>query len=152
MLVLTVTGMLVGGVGSEGESSDRLARDAQARLMEKQAGAAHAARLNLVSGMASALAHEITQPMTAARALARAAQHILRTPGGDLTRVEGHLTTLLAHIDHAGAIVRRIRDFIRRGRPPCTTTDTRRMFEHPRIHAFPNPSPPHLPLHLDPHT
>jgi integral membrane sensor domain MASE1 len=59
MLVLTVTGLIVGVVVSERESSDRLARDAQARLMEKQAGAAHAARLNLVSGMASALAHEI---------------------------------------------------------------------------------------------
>src|SRR5258708_36373603 len=103
MLVRTVTGLIVGVVVSDRKTSDRLARDAQARLMEKQAGAAHAARLNLVSGMASALAHEITQPMTAARALARSAQHILRTPDGDLTRAEGNLTTLLAHIDHAGA-------------------------------------------------
>jgi len=136
MLVLTVTGLIVGVVVSERENSDRLARDAQARLMEKQAGAAHAARLNLVSGMASALAHEITQPMTAARALARAAQHILRTPGGDLTRVEGHLTTLLAHIDHAGAIVRRMRDFMRRGRPHVSTIDTRRMLEEALMLAF----------------
>jgi two-component system, LuxR family, sensor kinase FixL len=96
MLVLTVTGLIVGVVVTERENSDRLARDAQARLMEKQASAAHDARLNLVSGMASALAHEITQPMTAARALARSAQHILRVPGGDLTRVENNLTTLLA--------------------------------------------------------
>ena len=37
--------------------------------------------MNLVSGMASALAHEINQPMTAARALARSVQQILRSPG-----------------------------------------------------------------------
>ena len=149
MLVLTVTGLIVGVVVSERENSDRLARDAQARLMEKQAGAAHAARLNLVSGMASALAHEITQPMTAARALARSAQHILRTPDGDLIRAEGHLTTLLAHIDHAGAIVRRMRDFMRRGRPHVSTIDTRRMLEDALTLAFAEASAKHVRLELD---
>src|SRR5258708_31266446 len=148
MLVLTVTGLIVGVVVSERENSDRLARDAQARLMEKQAGAAHAARLNLVSGMASALAHEITQPMTAARALARSAQHILRTPDGDLTRVENNLTALLAHIDHAGAIVRRMRDFMRRGRPHVSTIDTRNMLEEALTLAFVEASAKHVRLEL----
>jgi signal transduction histidine kinase len=149
MLVLTVTGLIVGVVVSERESSDRLARDAQARLMEKQAGAAHAARLNLVSGMASALAHEITQPMTAARALARSAQHILRMPGGDLTRVESNLTALLAHIDHAGAIVRRMRDFMRRGRPHVSTIDTRNMLEEALMLAFAEASAKQVHIELD---
>jgi signal transduction histidine kinase len=149
MLVLTVTGLIVGVVVSEREDSDRLARNAQARLMEKQAGAAHVARLNLVSGMASALAHEITQPMTAARALARSAQHILRTPGGDRTRVEGNLTTLLAHIDHAAAILRRMRDFMRRGRPHMSTIDTRNMLEEALMLAFVEASAKHVRLELD---
>jgi two-component system, LuxR family, sensor kinase FixL len=149
MLVLTVTGLIVGVVVSERENSDRLARNAQARLMEKQAGAAHAARLNLVSGMTSALAHEITQPMTAARALARAAQHILRTPGGDLSRVEGNLTALLAHIDHAGAVVRRMRDFIRRGRPHVSTIDTRGMLQEALTLAFVEASAKHVRIELD---
>src|SRR5215470_14452512 len=149
MLVLTVTGLIVGVVVSERENSDRLAREAQARLMERQAGAAHAARLNLVSGMASALAHEINQPMTAARALARSVQHILRTPGGDLTRVESNLTALLSHIDHAGAIVRRMRDFMRRGRPHVSTIDTRNMLEEALMLAFVEASAKHVHLELD---
>ncbi len=149
MLVLTITGLIVGVVVSERKNSDRLARDAQARLMERQAGAAHAARLNLVSGMASALAHEVTQPMTAARALARSAQHILHTPDGDLTRVEGNLTTLVAHIDHAGAIVRRMRDFMRRGRPHVSTIDTRSMLEEALMLAFAEASAKHVRLELD---
>ncbi len=149
MLVLTVTGLIVGVVVSERENSDRLARNAQARLIEKQAGAAHAARLNLVSGMTSALAHEINQPMTAARALARAAQHILSTPGGDLTRAESNLTALLAHIDHAGAIVRRMRDFIRRGRPHVSTIDTRRMLQEALTLAFVEASAKHVRIELD---
>jgi signal transduction histidine kinase len=129
MLVLTATGLIVGVVVSERQSSDRLAREAEARLKEKEAGAAQAARFNLVSGMASALAHEINQPMTAARALARSAQHILRTTGGDLTRADSNLTTMIAQIDHASGVVRRMRDFLRRGRPHVSTIDTRNMLE-----------------------
>ncbi len=149
MLALTVTGLIVGVVVSERESADRAARDAQARLMEKQAGAAHVARLNLVSGMASALAHEITQPMTAVRALARSAQHLLSTPGGDLARAHSNLEALLAHIDHAGAVVRRMRDFMRRGRPHVSTIDTRKMLEDALTLAFAEASAKHVSLELD---
>jgi C4-dicarboxylate-specific signal transduction histidine kinase len=129
MLALTATGLIVGVVVSERQNSDRLAREAEALLKEKEAGAAQAARFNLVSSMASALAHEINQPMTAARALARSAQHILRTSGGDLARADSNLTTMIAHIDHAGGVVRHMRDFLRRGRPHVSTIDTRSMLE-----------------------
>jgi two-component system, LuxR family, sensor kinase FixL len=128
-LVLTVTGLIVGVVVSERRNSDRMARDAQARLVERQAEAALVARVNLVSGMASALAHEINQPMTAARALGRSAQLLLRTPGGDLPRADNNLATMLTHIDHAGDIVRRMRNFIRRGHPHVSTINTRDMLE-----------------------
>jgi len=129
LLVLTVTGLIVGVVISERKNSDRIARDAKARLAERQAEAAQVARLNLVSGMASALAHEINQPMTAARALGRSAQHLLRASGSDLSRADSNLTTMLAHIDHAGDILRRMRNFIRRGRPHVSTINTRDMLE-----------------------
>jgi two-component system, LuxR family, sensor kinase FixL len=129
LLVLTVTGLIVGVVISERKNSDRIARDAKARLAERQAEAAQVARLNLVSGMASALAHEINQPMTAARALGRSAQHLLRASGGDLSRADSNLTTMLAHIDHAGDILRRMRNFIRRGHPHVSTINTRDMLE-----------------------
>jgi two-component system, LuxR family, sensor kinase FixL len=149
MLVLTVTGLIVGVVISERENADRLARDAQARLMEKQAGAAHTARLNLVSGMASALAHEIAQPMTAARALARSAQHILLMPDADLHRVESNLSALVKYIDHAGAIVGRMRDFVRQGRPQVSTIETRAMLEEALTLAFAEASTKHILIELD---
>jgi two-component system, LuxR family, sensor kinase FixL len=129
MFILTATGLIVGVVVSERETADRLVREAEARLKEKESEAAQAARFNLVSGMASALIHEINQPMTAARALGRSAQHILRAPGGDLTRADSNLTTMIAQIDHAGGVVRRMRDFLRRGRPHVSTIDVRSMLE-----------------------
>jgi signal transduction histidine kinase len=130
LLVLTVTGLIVGVVVSERRNSDRIALDAKARLAERQAEAAQVARVNLVSGMASALAHEINQPMTAARALGRSAQHLLRSPGGDLSRADNNLSIMLTHIDHAGEILRRMRDFIRRGHPHVSTINTRDLLEN----------------------
>jgi two-component system sensor kinase FixL len=127
MFVLTVTGLIVGVVVSERESADRLAREARARLKEREAEAAQAARFSLVSGMASALAHEINQPMTAARALARSAQHILQTPGADLARAEKNLANMIAQIDHANGVLRRVREFLRRGRPHFSTIDIASM-------------------------
>jgi hypothetical protein len=44
MMVLTVTGLIVGVVVSERQTSDRIARDAQAWLLERQAGGAGGAR------------------------------------------------------------------------------------------------------------
>jgi signal transduction histidine kinase len=149
MMVLTVTGLIVGMVVSERENAERLVREAQASLREKQMDAEHAARLNLVSGMASALAHEITQPMTAARALARSAQHILETPGGDLKRVEKNMTSLLTHIDHAGSIVSHMRDFIRRGRPHVSTIDVRKMLEQALTLAHAEANSKQIRLDLD---
>jgi two-component system sensor kinase FixL len=129
MLVLTATGLVVGVVVTERAHANRAIRQVEDLLRKKEAEVMQAARVNLVSGMASALAHEISQPMTAARALARSAQHLVRGPNGDLTRADGNLTDMIAQIDHAAAVVRRMRDFLRRGRPHVSTIDVGPMLE-----------------------
>jgi C4-dicarboxylate-specific signal transduction histidine kinase len=129
MLVLTGTGLVVGAVVSERQSADRLRRLAEERLREKEIEAGRAARFSLVSGMASALAHEINQPMTAARALARSVQHIIEGPSPDLPRAGGNITNVIAQIDHASGVLRRMREFLRRGRPHVSSYDMRTMIE-----------------------
>lgn len=129
MLVLTTTGLVVGAVVSERERSNERAREAERRFKEKEAEATQAARFTLVSGMASALAHEINQPMTAARALARSAQELIRRPDPDLTRADTNITNMIAQVDHAGSIVRRMRDFLRRGHPRVSTVDVPSMLD-----------------------
>jgi two-component system sensor kinase FixL len=133
MLVLTATGLTVGVVVTERREADLVVRDVEARLRAKEAEAAQAARFNLVSGMASALAHEINQPMTAARALGRAAQQLLRMPNADPARADGNLTTMIAQIDHAAGVVRRMRDFLRRGQPHVSTLDLKGVIEEALI-------------------
>ena len=129
MFVLTATGLVVGAVVSERRAASDAVREAEARLREKEAEAAQASRFMLVSGMASALAHEINQPLTAMRALARSVQHLLQTPEADLPRAERNLATMIAHIDHVGCVVRHMRDFLRRGRPHVSTIAVRGMLE-----------------------
>lgn len=123
MLVLSTTGLVVGSVVSERERSNERAREAERRFKEKEAEATRAARFTLVSGMASALAHEINQPLTAARALARSAQELLRKPEADLARADANLASAIKQADHAGGIVRRMRAFLRRGHPRVSTVD-----------------------------
>jgi two-component system sensor kinase FixL len=123
MLVLTTTGLVVGAVVSERERSEDHAREAERRFKEKETEATQSARFMLVSGMASALAHEINQPMTAARALARSAQELIRRPDADLARADANISNMIAQVDHAGGIVRRMRDFLRRGNPRVSTVD-----------------------------
>jgi signal transduction histidine kinase len=137
MLVLTMTGLLVGGVVSERERASQAARSAEARLREAEIEATRAARLNMVSGMASALAHEINQPMTAARALARSAQQLLDKRNGDLERASGNLASLVAQIDHAADVVRRMREFLRRGQPHFSTLDVGTVLEDALVLARP---------------
>lgn len=129
MLVLTLTGLVVGSLVSERQRSDERARKAAENVQELRADAARVARVNLVSGMAAALSHEINQPLTAARALARAVQQLLTGPEKDLQRAEKNVAAMIEQIDHAGAIVWRMREFLRRGEPHISTLDVRVVLE-----------------------
>lgn len=149
MLVLTATGLIVGVVVTERESANLLTRDAERRLKEKEAEAAQASRFTLVSGMASALAHEINQPMTAARALARSAQELLRRPDADIARADNNLSTMIVQVDHAGAIVRRMRDFLRRGHPRVSTVDAGAVLDDALILASAEAAANKIAIRLD---
>jgi signal transduction histidine kinase len=128
MLILTATALSVGAVVSEREQAQRAFQETEERLRRKEADALRAGRFYLVSAMASALAHEINQPITAARAFARSTQEILRGTTPDLPRADRNLTTLVSQIDVAGNIVRRIREFLQRG-PIMGDVDVRGMLE-----------------------
>ena len=139
MLMLTLTGLVVGALVSERRAADEKASAAAARLRELEAEAARAARLNLISGMAAALAHEINQPMTAARALARSVQHLVREQVSSLptssasvsppSRVEQNVVAMIEQIDHAGNVVRRMREFLRRGEPNASSLDISQVLD-----------------------
>jgi C4-dicarboxylate-specific signal transduction histidine kinase len=87
--------------------------------------------------------------MTAARALARAAQEILRSPKVDFERADSNLTTLVVQIDHAGAVVRRMREFLRRGQPHFSTLDVKALLDGALVLARPEAVSHGISINLD---
>jgi C4-dicarboxylate-specific signal transduction histidine kinase len=123
MLVLTLTGLIIGGLSSARQAAEEATRRAARRIAELQAEATRATRFNIMSSMSAALAHEINQPFTAARALARAIEELLRRPEVDAERARNNAASLVGHIDTAGAIINRMRAFLRRGEPHISTVE-----------------------------
>jgi signal transduction histidine kinase len=109
MIVLALTGLAVGAVASE---QQRI----QNQLRRHQEALNRAFRLGTMGEFAAAVAHEINQPLTAIGNYARLAKRAAeQTPpdGGGAARAS---TDAIEHVERAGAVVRRLRDFIRLGR------------------------------------
>src|SRR5262249_58573264 len=76
MLILTMTGLLTGVVVSERFRAEAAFRRSEVRLREKQAELVHVSRLKLLGEMGTAVAHELGQPITAARAYVHASERL----------------------------------------------------------------------------
>jgi PAS domain S-box-containing protein len=92
-------------------------RQAEAQLRDTQAELRHIARLNDMGTLASALAHEISQPLTASASFTEAALRLLESDTPLPRRLCAAREAMREAADqavHAGEIVRRLRDFIGR--------------------------------------
>jgi two-component system sensor kinase FixL len=88
----------------------------QARLEELQAELIHIARVSGMGTMASTLAHELNQPITAVANYVEAVRDLLARPDPDeLPMIREALGDAAGEAMRAGNIVRRLRDFVARG-------------------------------------
>ena len=89
------------------------------RLNELQSELSHISRVSAMGSLASALAHELNQPLTAITSYAEGARTLLGEAGtpspGDIAMVREALAEASAQALRAGQIVRRLREFISRG-------------------------------------
>lgn len=76
---------------------------------------AHVGRLSSMGEMASGIAHELNQPLTAILSFAQASQRMLETDAADLDEYKSILGRIAANAENAGEIIRRIRKFVRKG-------------------------------------
>jgi two-component system, LuxR family, sensor kinase FixL len=108
LLALAVTGLFLGIAISERRAVER-------QLREKQFELDRSLRLAAASEIASALAHELNQPLSAIATYARAGQVMASDP----TRSHEALGPTMDKVAHeaarAGAVVHRLRDFFRTG-------------------------------------
>lgn len=88
----------------------------QRRLHDLQAELAHVARVTAMGTLATALAHELNQPLTAIANYVETARDLLHDPNDEvLETVRGALNECAMQSVRAGQIVRRLRDYISRG-------------------------------------
>lgn len=116
MLALTVTCLILGAVVSE-------RRRIEAQLHEQQAELAHVSRLSVAGELASALAHELNQPLSATLSYAQASLRLLAA--SDTVRAADAMTKAAAQAERAGEIIRRLRDFLRKGESRTDAVDVR---------------------------
>lgn len=103
------------------EISER--RQAEQKSRELQAELAHTHRLSLIGEMASGLAHELNQPLTAIRLYAKGCAKRLRTGEGTRDEVLAAMDRLSSEVLRAGEIVSWIRGFVRKQQPRTMSVD-----------------------------
>lgn len=88
----------------------------QKQLEELQSELIHVARVSAMGTMASTLAHELNQPITAVANYVEAVRDLLASPDAeDLPMIREALDDAAGEAMRAGHIVRRLRDFVARG-------------------------------------
>lgn len=86
------------------------------RIEALRAELVHAARVSAMGTMASTLAHELNQPITAVVTFVRGARNLLREGNlDDRAMIEEGLDEAFEEALRAGSIVRRLREFVARG-------------------------------------
>ncbi len=93
----------------------------ESRLQELQAELLHVARLSDMGQIASALAHELNQPLTAPVNFISAGRHLLGANEGPLAPdavadVDELMACAAEQALHAGQVIRRLRDFMAKGK------------------------------------
>jgi two-component system sensor kinase FixL len=88
----------------------------QARLQELQAELVHVSRLSAMGEMASALAHELNQPLAAISNYMKGSRRLLAgSTDPNAPKIESAMDRAAEQALRAGHIIRRLRDFVSRG-------------------------------------
>jgi two-component system sensor kinase FixL len=90
-------------------------QETERRLQDVQGELVHVGRLTALGEMASALAHELNQPLTAAANFMKGSQVLLDREPLDKNRLRDMIGMSAEQILRGGQIIRRLRDFVSRG-------------------------------------
>lgn len=101
-------------------------KQAQEEARQYQMELAHVARLSNMGEMASGLAHELNQPLTAIATNADACIRFLES-GQNPARISEVLEKISAQARHAGEVIKHLRRFVRKEEPELVETDVNRL-------------------------
>jgi PAS domain S-box-containing protein len=88
---------------------------AEDQIRRQQVEMAHVARVSAMGELATAIAHELNQPLTAIRTNAQATRRMLASGKLDKAELDEALADINADAGRAGEIIRRLRELLRKG-------------------------------------
>jgi PAS domain S-box-containing protein len=113
------SGEIIEVVGTVRDVTERKhAEEERERLRQLEANLAHTNRVTMLGGLASSLAHELNQPITAAITSANACLRWLGHNPPDLERARAAATRIENDGTRAAEIIHRLRAFYKTGAPP----------------------------------
>jgi signal transduction histidine kinase/DNA-binding response OmpR family regulator len=135
-------------MGTVADISERKAAEAAARL--RDAELAHLSRVSTMGQMASGLAHELNQPLSAIMNFAAVCRESMQASAGLSADAYSAIEEVMNEARRAGAIIARMRAFVRKQEPPRALLEVNELvretlrltdfeFQHQRIQ-------PHLEL------
>ena len=102
----------------------------EARLQELQSELVHMSRLTAMGEMASALAHELNQPLSAIANYMKGSRRLLEnSPDESAGLVRDAMDKAAEQALRAGDIIRRLRDFVARGESERRVEDVKKLVE-----------------------
>jgi two-component system sensor kinase FixL len=102
----------------------------EARLQELQAELVHVSRLTAMGEMASALAHELNQPLSAIANYMKGSRRLLDDSSNERAKILREAMDKAAEQAlRAGEIIRRLRDFVARGESERRVEDVKKLVE-----------------------
>jgi two-component system, LuxR family, sensor kinase FixL len=102
----------------------------EARLQELQSELVHMSRLTAMGEMASALAHELNQPLSAIANYMKGSRRLLESRTDEGTGlVRDAMDKAAGQALRAGEIIRRLRDFVARGESERRVEDVKKLIE-----------------------
>ncbi len=114
-------GDVVGSVVVFRDISERKKADEENRQHQKQI--AHMARLNTMGEMASGIAHELNQPLTAIATNSFACIQMLESGGIAKDKLLDILEIIGLQAQHSGEIIKQLRQFVRKEQPERSITN-----------------------------
>src|SRR6201995_4373634 len=104
-------------------------RSQERRMQELQSELVHVSRLTAMGEMASSLAHELNQPLSAITSYLRGAATLLKADAIDKARIGEAMDRSTAQALRAGDIIKRLREFVAKGETDHTIEDPATLME-----------------------
>ncbi len=111
-------------------------QETERRLQDLQTDFAHVSRLTAMGEMASSLAHELNQPLSAIASYVKGSEKLLEAEAVDRERLRDALRRANEQALRAGEIIRRLREFVAKGETERAPEDLGKLVEEASLLAL----------------